>query len=129
MLRKYPREGFSSRRYEVERGFELPLPMTVEGQDARGQTFKEETVLAYMSHKGASFPLNTPVTIDTRLRLVIVLPERLAEGQNLRMVIHGRTILVEPSPEPGQPPRVSLQLDSRYIIKPDEEESTGGRTG
>jgi hypothetical protein len=103
--------------------------MTVEGQDARGQTFKEETVLAYMSHKGASFPLSTPVTIDTRLRLVIALPERLAEGQNLRMVIHGRTILVEPPAEPGQPPRVSLQLDSRYIIKPDEEESAGGRSG
>lgn len=128
MLRKYPREGFPSRRYEVERGFELPLPMMVEGQDARGQTFKEETMLSYMSHKGASFPLKTPVTIDTRLRLVIALPQRLAEGQNLRMVIHGRTILVEPPPEPDQPPRVSLQLDSRYIIKPDEEQPTGSRT-
>ena len=128
MLRKYPREGFPSRRYEVERGFELPLPMTVEGQDARGQTFKEETVLSYMSHKGASFPLKTSVTIDTRLRLVIALPHRLAEGQDLRMVIHGRTILVEPPPEPGQPPRVSLQLDSRYIIKPDEDPPPGSRT-
>ncbi len=129
MLRKDTRMGIPSRRYEVERGFELPLPMTVEGQDARGQAFKEKTILSYMSHKGASFPLNTQVTIDTRLRLVIVLPERLAEGQNLRMVIHGRTILVEPPPEPGQPPRVSLQLDSRYLIKPEEEESAGGLPG
>lgn len=128
MLRKYAREGFSNRRYEVERGFELPLPMTVEGQDARGQAFREDTLLSYMSHKGASFPLKTSVTIDTRLRLVIALPHRLAEGQNLRMVIHGRTILVEPPSEPGQPPRVSLQLDSRYIIKPDEEQPANNRT-
>lgn len=118
------------RRYEVERGFEIPLPMTVEGEDARGRKFCEETVLSYMSHKGASFPLRAPVAAGTRLRLAISLPPRLAEDKTLKMIVHGQTILVESASEPGEPPRVSIRLESRYLIEPEKEAgaAAGART-
>ena len=123
----YP--GPTRRRYEVERGFEIPLPMTVEGTDARGRKFLEDTVLSYMSHKGASFPLRAPVAAGARLRLAISLPPRLAEDKPLKMIIHGQAILVESASQPGDSPRVSIRLESRYLIEPEKDapESAGGR--
>lgn len=121
MPRTSANPGPSRRRYEVERGFEIPLQMTVEGTDARGRKFCEETVLSYMSHKGASFPMRSPVSAGARLRLAISLPPRLAEDKPLKMIIHGQTILVESASEPGAPPRVSIRLESRYLIEPEKE--------
>jgi len=115
------------RRYEVERGFEIPLPMTVEGTDARGRKFIEDTVLSYMSHKGASFPLRAPVAAGARLRLAIGLPPRLAEDKPLKMIVHGQAILVESASEPGAPPRVSIRLESRYLIEPEKDEDEAAR--
>jgi hypothetical protein len=129
MPRTIANPGPTHRRYEVERGFEIPLPMTVEGTDARGRKFCEETVLSYMSHKGASFPLRALIAAGARLRLAISLPPRLAEDKALKMIIHGQAILVESAPEPGEPPRVSIRLESRYLIEPEKDapEAAGER--
>ena len=71
----------------AERGFTFPLPMQVEGINARGQDFSEGTILTYINHQGSSFYLKNPVHIGTRLRLVIDLPEKLSEDKNLKLVI------------------------------------------
>jgi len=103
-----------------ERGFNFPLPTLVEGQNARGQEFREETVLSYINHVGSTFYLKNPVNIGTRLRLVIDLPEKLSQDKSLKLVIRGRVGRVESLREscPGQ--KVLIHFDSKYVIKAED---------
>jgi hypothetical protein len=121
-------EAIMSKNYSVdettsltsaERGFTFPLPMQVEGVNARGQDFSEGTILTYINHQGSSFYLKNPVHIGTRLRLVIDLPEKLSEDKNLKLVIKGKVGLIEALREHGPGQRVTVHFDSKYIIKPD----------
>ncbi len=97
--------------------FNLPLPTLVSGQDAAGRAFQERTVLFYISNSGASFNLRSVPAPGARLKLVIDLPPSLAEDKRLKLVIYGRVALVEP-PEPrSDRRRISLRLESRYIIQ------------
>ncbi|MBM3294073.1 MAG: PilZ domain-containing protein [Candidatus Aminicenantes bacterium] len=107
---------FSSR----ERGFNFPLPTTVEGQNARGREFREDTVLSYINHQGSSFYLRNPVNIGVRLRLVIDLPEKLSQDKSLKLVIRGRVARVEGLRESGGAKKVMIHFDSKYVIKPEE---------
>ncbi len=102
------------------REFNLTLPMTVSGLDARGQEFRENSVLSTISSEQASFLLKTRVDRKTVLKLVISLPPKLADGQPLSLVIKGRVRVSEQVP--GQPElrRVVLELDSRYFIGAEE---------
>ena len=104
----------------TERGFTFPLPTQVEGQNARGQEFSEETVLSYISHEGSSFLLKNPVHIGTRLRMVIDLPEKLSADKTLKLVIKGRVALVETIRAHGTGQKVTVRFDSKYIIKADD---------
>jgi len=99
--------------------FNLPLPTVVEGRDAAGRSFQEKTVLFYISYHGASFNLSRPVTIGSRLKLLIDLPPSLAEDQNLKLVINGRVALVEANDSRHQRHRVSLRFENKYFIKAD----------
>ena len=103
----------------AERGFTFPLPMQVEGVNARGQDFSEGTILTYINHQGSSFYLKNPVHIGTRLRLVIDLPEKLSEDKNLKLVIKGKVGLIEALREHGPGQRITVHFDSKYIINPD----------
>ncbi len=97
--------------------FNLPLPTLVSGKDAAGRAFQEHTVLFYISNSGASFNLKSIPAPGARLRLVIDLPPSRAEDKNLTLVVNGRVALVEP-PEPrSDRRRISLRLESRYIIQ------------
>jgi hypothetical protein len=101
-----------------ENGFSMSLPMVVEGTDALGAEFKEETLLSFMSHKMASFDLKAPVLAGTKLKLIVALPPRLSEGDDLKLAVRGDIFLVESSPENKKLQRVFLNLESRYIISP-----------
>jgi hypothetical protein len=103
----------------AERGFTFPLPTQVEGVNARGQEFNEDTILTYINHQGSSFYLKNPVHIGTRLRLVVDLPEKLSEDKNLKLVIKGKVGLIEALREHGPVQKVTVHFDSKYIIKPD----------
>ena len=106
------------RRSGEERGFKLALPLTVEGPDIDGTLFKEDTVLAYMSHVAAMFPLRSQVSIGSRLKLAVALPPKLAEGRSLRLVIKGTIVLIDSSERDGAAaPRVSLRLENRYCVE------------
>ncbi len=103
-------------------GFELGLPMRVLGRDESGRDFEERTVLQTMSHASAAFELRSPVIRGGDLKLIVSLPPKLSEAGGLNLVIRGRIISVGPEGLDGKGRRVSLKLESRYVIKPPTEE-------
>jgi hypothetical protein len=117
MLRRISTDNTPVRRHAEQRGFKLSLPLTVEGPDADGALFREETTLAYMSHVGALFPLKTPVAPGSRLKLAVALPPKLDEGKNMKLVIKGTIVFTEPGTDDGAPAQVSIRLESRYIVE------------
>jgi hypothetical protein len=117
MLRRISTDTTPARRHAEQRGFKLSLPLTVEGPDSSGALFREETILTYMSHVGALFPLKTPVSPGSRLKLAVALPPKLDEGRNLKLVIKGTIAFTEPGDEDGAPAQVSMRLESRYIVE------------
>lgn len=103
-----------------ERGFNLSLPTRVEGQDEGGNLFGEETSLSYISHQGSSFWLSTPTIIGQNLKLIIALPPKLAQNQNLKLIIKGKVIFVEAATDQTPKQRVSVRFDNKYVIQDDD---------
>lgn len=103
-----------------EAGFTFPLPTRVQGINARGQEFTEDTVLSSISHEGSTFFLKSRVNVGERLRLVIDLPEKLSAGSDLKLVIKGKVTQVEAADAKATAQKVVVAFDSKYIIKPDE---------
>jgi len=101
-------------------GFSFPLPMSVQGMNARGREFTEETVLTYISHELCSFILRNPLQIGVRLRLVVDLPEKLSlEDKDLKLVIKGRVERIESLRDRAASQKVTVKFDGKYIIKPE----------
>jgi hypothetical protein len=103
-----------------KRGFTFPLPTQVEGMNAKGHDFTEETVLTFISHEGSSFCLKNPIQVGSRLKMIIDLPEKLADDVPLKLVIRGRVAKVEALPGSSLTQRVTIKFDSKYIIKPED---------
>lgn len=116
------RKGVSDslRLSALEQGFKLPLATIVEGQDAQGRRFQEETKLSYISHQGASFLLKSPMTIGTKVKLIIDLPPKLSEDKDLKLAIHGKVVFVEAGDHGEGRQKISVRLESKYIIKPED---------
>jgi len=103
-------------------GFELGLPMRVTGRGPSGRDFEERTILQTMSHAAAAFDLRTPVVRGADLKLVVRLPLKLSEAGELTLVIRGRVVGLGPEASGAPGRRVSLKLESRYVIKPEPED-------
>ena len=99
------------------RGFSIPLPTLVAGQNACGKEFTEDTVLSSISHEESSFFLNNPVNIGTRLKLIITLPEKLSEDKKLKLVVRGKVSKAEALRERQARQKVTVRLDAKYVIK------------
>jgi hypothetical protein len=95
--------------------------MTVQGRDPAGRDFEEETVLDYMSHSHASFILKNVVIRESQLKLIIGLPPKLSEDRDLKLIIRGRVAFLERRREGEASQRISLALESRYVIKPEAQ--------
>jgi hypothetical protein len=104
---------------DKEAGFTFPLPTRVQGLNARGQEFTEDTLLSIINHQGSSFFLRNRVNIGTRLRLVIDLPEKLSAGNDLKLVIKGKVTQVEAADPRAVSQKVAVAFDSKYIIRPE----------
>jgi hypothetical protein len=117
MLSRISWETRPLRHRPPERGFKLSLPMRVEGPDPEGAFFHEDTVIGFMSHQGAVFPLWSPVTLGSRLKLSVALPPKLAEGQNLTLVVKGTIVDIDQGEGDGRAPQVAIRLESRYVIQ------------
>jgi hypothetical protein len=101
-------------------GFSFPLPMSVQGVNAHGREFSEETVLSFISHEISSFILRNPILVGIRLRLIIDLPEKLSlEDKDLKLVIKGHVEKVEPLRDRAASQKITLKFDGKYIIKPE----------
>jgi len=100
-----------------EKGFSLSLPTQVEGQDLEGKIFNENTSLSYISDQGSSFWLRTPVSIGLDLKLTVDLPPKLAQDQNLKLIIRGKVIFVEAATDQMPKQRVSIKFENKYIIE------------
>ncbi|MBM3297210.1 MAG: PilZ domain-containing protein [Candidatus Aminicenantes bacterium] len=107
-----------------DQGFTFPLPTQVEGLDQAGRSFREETVLSFINHQGSTFRLKNQVAIGSKVKLIVDLPKKLAEGQNLKLVIKGRVVAIELDDRQNARKKVSIRFESRYIITP---ESSGQR--
>jgi hypothetical protein len=98
-------------------GFNLPLPTLVEGLSSSGRPFSEKTVLTYINHKGASFWLETIISVESELRLHIDLPSKLSVHDDLKLIIKGKVIFVETSKNYFLRQRVSVVFDKHYSIE------------
>jgi hypothetical protein len=119
MLSRISWETRPLRHRPPERGFKLALPMSVEGPDPEGTFFHEDTLLAFMSHQGAVFPLWSAVALGSRLKLSVMLPPKLGEGRNLTLVVKGTIIDIDAGDGDGAAPQVAIRLESRYVIQSD----------
>ena len=120
MQRSLSREDIPVRHHAEEKGFKLSLPMIVEGPDTVGSYFREETILSRMSYVGALFPLSSPVSPGSRLKLAVTLPPKLSQGRELKLIIKGTITLIEPLSGRENRSQVSLKLENRYIIRGSE---------
>jgi len=100
-----------------EKGFNLPLKTCIEGKDVSGKEFKENTVLSYISHNGSSFWMNTPVSLESELKLIVDLPPKLGDEKDLKLVIKGKVIFIESVKKQDSKKRVSVKFGSKYIIE------------
>lgn len=100
-----------------EKGFNLPLPTIVEGKDVSGKSFKENTILSYISHNGSSFYLKSQVAVGSALKLTSNLPPKLSSEKDLKLVIKGQVIFVESASSKNPRQRVSLKFDNKYVIQ------------
>jgi hypothetical protein len=112
----------TTRIQKTERGFKLPLRTWVDGLDLSGKPFREETILAYISNRGASFSLHAEVALGAKLRLSINLPPKLAGGGDLKLVLKGRVVFVEATPGENSRQKISLKLESRYLIQGESQD-------
>ena len=119
-MSRQPYTGDFGSSAEGEAGFTFPLPTRVQGVNIRGQEFTEDTVLSSISHQGSTFFLKSRVNVGERLRLVIDLPEKLAAGSELKLVIKGKVTQVEAADPKATAQKIVVAFDSKYIIKPDE---------
>lgn len=129
MLKKGISPAPTQSRPGGERGFNLALPMIVQGRDLSGRDFEEDTVLDYMSHSQASFVLKSAVSRGAQLRLVVDLPPKLSEDQDLKLIIRGRVALLERRQEEDASRKVSLALESKYVIKPKDRAGASSKNG
>jgi hypothetical protein len=102
-----------------EHGFTFPLPSLVEGQDVAGAEFREETTLTYISHQRSTFPLKSGVTLGTKLKLIIDLPNKLSEDKNLKLALKGKVVSIEMGGRQSAKKNITIKFESKYIIAPD----------
>ena len=119
MLEKISLDDLSKDKYS-EKGFRLPLSASVEGKDPSGKTFREKTILSYISHQGSSFWLTYSVALGNELKLTIDLPPSISEGKNLKLIIKGKVAFVEAIDGENPKQRISLRFGNRYVIKDNE---------
>jgi len=110
-----------------EHGFTFPLPTVVEGIDAAGASFQEETTLSYISHQRSTFPLRSGVALGTKLKLIIDLPKKLAEDKNLKLALKGKVVSIEMGNRQVSKKTITIKFDSKYIIAPDGATSRGDK--
>jgi len=111
-----PKDIVVNRRREWR--FELPLSVVIEGKLPRGEKFREETVLDNISSGGAFFSLDSGVVVGSKLNLVIGLPEKLAEGKPLRLMVGGVAVRLEKPGAESKRQGVAVRFKRNFEVVP-----------
>lgn len=93
---------------------ELPLPVIVEGNLPQGKKFKEKTTLENISSTGAYFGLDSGITIDSSLNLLIELPHKLTEGKKLKLCLRGTPVRLEKLNIKNKKQGVALRFNEEF---------------
>ena len=78
-----------------ERSFKLTLPAFVQGINAVGENFREQTKINSISAEKAVFSLKSPVTIGARLTLSLQIPRTLVLESAKNLLISGLVTRVQ----------------------------------
>ena len=100
-----------------ERHFELSLPVSVSGTNAKGEDFVERTKIASISAQEASFWLKNKVTIGTNVNLCLDVPKTLVLESNLNLQLSGEVIYVQSGVNSKRLQLITLQLDKLFKIQ------------
>lgn len=102
--------------------FGLSLPLIVEGKLPNGKTFKEITTIQNISSGGAYFPLDSEVTVGSKLNLLIDIPRELSGGKNLNLILGGLTVRIDKLNDEEKKQGIALRFYKKFrIISEDEE--------
>lgn len=93
---------------------ELPLYTLVEGMLPKGKKFAEQTLIQNISSGGAYFCLDSGVTVGSKLKLVIDLPDNLTEGKPTKLSLGGLTVRLEKLNKKGKKQGIALRFDQEF---------------
>jgi c-di-GMP-binding flagellar brake protein YcgR len=102
----------SDRRQEWR--FELPLTAKVEGTLPNGKKFKEDTIVENISSGGAYFSIDSGVTLESKLELIIELPEKITGGKKTTLRLEGRTVRLEKLDKKTKKQGIALSFDEEF---------------
>ena len=100
-----------------ERSFDLSLPVTVKGMDARGKEFQEHTELQTISSQLATFWIDSGVTIGTKVNMCLMVPKTIILENQMRLLLSGDVVFVKEDGSNHKKNLVSVRLDKNYKIQ------------
>jgi hypothetical protein len=102
----------SDRRQEWR--FELPLAAKVEGTLPNGKKFKEDTIVENISSGGAYFSIDSGVTLEAKLELIVELPKKVTGGKKTTLRLEGRTVRLEKLDKKTKTQGIALSFDEEF---------------
>ncbi len=93
---------------------DLPLPAEIQGKLPKGRQFKEATTIRNISAGGAFFILESGLAVGSKLNLVIDLPKKLTDGQDVKLNVGGITVRLEPPDVKGKRQGVAIRFDKDF---------------
>jgi len=109
----------SDRRQEWR--FELPLSAMVEGTLPNGEKFREDTIVENISSGGAYFSIDSGVTLESKLELIIELPEKVTDGKKTTLRLEGKTVRLEKLDKKQKSQGIALIFDEEFQFISDDE--------
>ena len=109
----------SDRRQEWR--FELPLTAFVEGTLPNGEKFREDTIVENISSGGAYFSIDSGVTLEAKLELIIELPEKVTGSEKTTLRLEGKTVRLEKLDKKQKAQGIALSFDEEFQFVSDGE--------
>jgi hypothetical protein len=108
----------AARARKRERTFDLSLPASVKGLDARGKRFEEQTAICSISAQEVSFRLSTRLLIGAKMAVTLEIPRTLILESSLRLLVTGSVVQVRSEAQNGKSQFVSVRLDRAFRLRP-----------
>lgn len=110
------RLGYKNKTHE--RSFDLSLPVTIKGIDAKGCEFQEHTKLQSISSEVATFWIDSGVTLGSKLNICLEVPKTIILENQMRVLLSGDVVFVKEDGSNHKKHLISVRLDKNYKIQP-----------